>query len=175
MKLSTRSRYGTRILLELARHADDTPVQVSLISRKQGIPVKYLEQLIRILKKAELVTSVRGPKGGHMLTKRPSEITLGQLVRLFEGQTELVRCISEPEKCAMSDDCRVRLAWKKATGALYGILDAITIEDIMQTNPAAAILDHEDPLDPACDPDGCWYEEDGLADFRPCHPIIPQE
>jgi Rrf2 family protein len=138
MKLSTRSRYGTRILLELARSAKDRPVQVSEISRRQGIPVKYLEQLIRILKRARLVRSVRGPKGGHLLTKVPSEITLGQLVRLFEGQTDLVACVGEPDQCDMSDECRVRLAWVKANEALYAILDAITIEQILQSEPSSS-------------------------------------
>jgi Rrf2 family protein len=130
MKLSTRSRYGTRILLELARHYDDGPVQIGEISRRQGISVKYLEQLIRPLKKAKLVTSVRGPKGGHMLAKLPEEITLGQIVRLFESQSVLVECVSCPEKCSMSDDCQVRLAWKEATDVLYQSLDATTISDL---------------------------------------------
>jgi Rrf2 family transcriptional regulator, iron-sulfur cluster assembly transcription factor len=168
MKLSTRSRYGTRILLELSRRGVEKPVQVSQISKKQGIPVKYLEQLIRILKQAGLVTSVRGPKGGHIMTKHPSEITLGQLVRLFEGQTELVVCISEPEKCAMSDDCRVRLAWMKATEALYQILDATTIEDVMQTNPAEVSLNTTESSAFAGNPENCWREEEGLADCLPC-------
>ena len=142
MRLSTRSRYGTRLVLELSRSGyERRPVQVSEISRKQGIPAKYLEQLSRILKQAKLVKSVRGPKGGHILTKSPSEITLGQLVRLFEEQPELVVCISEPEKCTMSDDCRVRLAWMGATQALYGVLDVITIQDILQMDPAATVLD----------------------------------
>ena len=132
MKLSTRSRYGARIILELACRIDDGPVQVSEISDSQQISVKYLEQLIRTLKQAQFVTSVRGPKGGHMLTKNPDEITLGQIVRLFEGQSELVECISTPENCAMAVDCRVRLAWKDATQALYTSLDGITIADLMK-------------------------------------------
>ena len=132
MKLSTRSRYGARIVLELARRIDEGPVQVSEISNSQQISVKYLEQLIRTLKQAGLVTSVRGPKGGHMLTKNPDEITLGQLVRLFEGQTDLVECISTPENCPMAVDCSVRLAWKDATRALYRSLDGITIADLMK-------------------------------------------
>ena len=132
MKLSTRSRYGARIVLELARRIDDGPVQVGEISNSQQISVKYLEQLIRTLKQAKFVTSVRGPKGGHILMKNPHEITLGQIVRLFEGQSELVECISTPENCPMAVDCRVRLAWKDATKALYRSLDSITIADLMK-------------------------------------------
>ena len=131
MKLSTRSRYGARILVDLARHKDQGPVQMSEISKRQDISVKYLEQLIRPLKQANLVTSVRGPKGGHLLAENPENISLGQVVRLFEGQIDLVECISFPEKCPMSDDCQVRLAWRDATEVLYDKLDATTISDLM--------------------------------------------
>jgi Rrf2 family iron-sulfur cluster assembly transcriptional regulator len=131
MKLSTRSRYGARILVDLARHKDQGPVQMSEISKRQNISVKYLEQLIRPLKQANLVTSVRGPKGGHLLAKNPEDISLGQVVRLFEGQADLVECISFPEKCPMSDDCQLRLAWRDATEVLYEKLDATTISVLM--------------------------------------------
>jgi Rrf2 family protein len=131
MKLSTRSRYGARILVDLARHKDQGPIQMSEISKRQDISVKYLEQLIRPLKQANLVTSVRGPKGGHLLAKNPEDISLGQVVRLFEGQADLVECVSFPEKCPMSDDCQLRLAWRDATEVLYEKLDATTISVLM--------------------------------------------
>ena len=134
MKLSTRSRYGARILVDLARHNGQGPVQIGEISKRQDISVKYLEQLIRPLKQASMVTSVRGPKGGHMLAKDPADITLGQIVRLFEGQAELVECISNPEQCNMADDCQVRLAWKEATRVLYEKLDSTTISDLIPEN-----------------------------------------
>ena len=134
MKLSTRSRYGARILVDLARHNNQGPVQIGEISKRQDISVKYLEQLIRPLKQASLVNSVRGPKGGHMLAKNPEEITLGQIVRLFEGQSELVECISNPDHCNMSDDCQVRLAWKDATRVLYEKLDSTSIADLLDGN-----------------------------------------
>jgi Rrf2 family iron-sulfur cluster assembly transcriptional regulator len=131
MKLSTRSRYGSRILVDLAKHQHLGPVQIGNISQRQGVSVKYLEQLIRPLKKAGWVTSVRGPKGGHMLAKRPEDITLGQIVRLFEVQTDLVACVSSPENCHLSIDCKIRLAWKAAAQALYQKLDATTIADLV--------------------------------------------
>jgi len=131
MKLSTRSRYGARILVDLARHNGQGPVQIGEISKRQDISVKYLEQLIRPLNQASMVTSVRGPNGGHLLAKNPEEISLGQIVRLFEGQSELVECISNPEQCNMSDDCQVRLAWKDATRVLYEKLDSTSIADLL--------------------------------------------
>ena len=131
MKLSTRSRYGTRLMLDLARNFRHSPVQLAGIAQRQNVSIKYLEQIIRPLKKAKLVTSVRGPKGGHLLSERPEKITLGQVVRLFEGQADLVECVSFPERCPMSDDCQVRLAWRDATRVLYEKLDATTIADLM--------------------------------------------
>jgi Rrf2 family protein len=136
MKLSTRSRYGARILVDLARNSNQGPVQIGEISKRQEISVKYLEQLIRPLKQANLVNSVRGPKGGHLLAVKPEDVTLGQIVRLFEGQSELVECISNPQKCSMSDDCQVRLAWGDATRVLYEKLDNTTIADLMEANPS---------------------------------------
>lgn len=130
MKLSTRSRYGTRLLVDLARHNDGAPIQIGEISKRQEISVKYLEQLIRPLKKAGLVTSVRGARGGHMLAKKPENIKLGDIVRLFETHTDLVDCVGRPDTCPMSDDCRVRLAWQEATQVLYRQLDSVTIADL---------------------------------------------
>ena len=132
MKLSTRSRYGTRILIELAMNRDKGPVQISEISSRQKISVKYCEQLIRPLKQDELVISVRGPKGGHILNKNPNKITLGEVVRLFEGQSDLVHCVSSPEDCARASDCQVRLVWQEATRALYESLDKTTIADLLK-------------------------------------------
>ncbi|MBU1344081.1 MAG: Rrf2 family transcriptional regulator [Proteobacteria bacterium] len=134
MKLSTKTRYGARILIELALQLDQGAVQVSKIASRQKIPVKYLEQLLRTLKLAGIVKSVRGPKGGHLLAKDPDSISLGQIVRLFEGQTDLVDCISFPEKCDMASECLVRHAWYDATTALYEKLDGISIADLIDDN-----------------------------------------
>ena len=111
MKLSTRSRYGARILVDLARHNDQGPVQIGEISKRQDISVKYLEQLIRPLKQASMVNSVRGPKGGHMLAKKPEEITLGQIVRLFEGAEG--RCRGGDRTCEIRIPCPFRQAERR--------------------------------------------------------------
>ena len=80
MKLSTRGRYGTRMMLDLGLHRDEGPVQIGEIARRLSISVKYLEQLIIPLKKADFITSVRGPKGGHMLAVSPEDVTVGDIV-----------------------------------------------------------------------------------------------
>ena len=131
MKLTTKTRYGTRLLLDLALHHDQGAVRVGEISSRQNISVKYLEQLIRPLKKAGLVGSIRGPKGGHYLTKDPETITLGQITRLFEGSGDLVECINDSDKCLKTDECVVRKAWIKAAQALFDQLDSITIANLM--------------------------------------------
>ena len=131
MKLSTKTRYGTRILIDLALKINQGTVQVRKISLSQNIPVKYLEQILRTLKQAGFVKSVRGPKGGHLLAKKPDEISLGQIVRLFEGQADLVACTSSPEKCDMAADCLVRDAWQEATSVLYKNLDNISIANLI--------------------------------------------
>lgn len=119
--------------MELARRDGEKPIQVSEIARVQKIPVKYLEQLIRTLKKAGLITSVRGSKGGHQLDRPPESITIGQLVRLFEGQADLVACVSSPDQCQMAEECPVRTVWIEATEAMYEKLDSVTIADLICT------------------------------------------
>jgi len=131
MKLSTKSRYGTRILVDLSLQDKNKPVQVSQISKRQGITVKYVEQILRPLKKEGYVSSVRGAKGGYIIAKNPQKITLGQIVKLFEPHADIIECISQPEICDLSTDCNVRLAWEKANLAFFESLDAITIDDIV--------------------------------------------
>jgi len=130
MKLSTRSRYGTRMMLDLAQHYGESPVQIGDIAKRQDISVKYLEQLIIPLKKANYIKSVRGPKGGHVLTKPPEEITIGEIVDLLEGGINLSHCVENPDICDRSETCLTRGIWETATNAMYQKLNAITLSDI---------------------------------------------
>ncbi len=148
MKLSTKTRYGTRILIELALKINEGPVQVSKIAASQKIPVKYLEQILRTLKLAGIVKSMRGPKGGHLLDKKPEDLSLGQIVRLFEGQTDLVECVSSPEKCDMASECLVRNAWYDATSVLYEKLDGISIADLIGGKNKKSVCIPLCPVDP---------------------------
>ena len=133
MKLSTRSRYGTRMMLDMAQHYDQGPIQIGDIAKRQDISVKYLEQLIIPLKKANYVESVRGPKGGHMLAKPPEEVTVGEIVELLEGGINLARCIESPEICDRSDTCLTRGVWEEATRAMYDKLNSITLSKMIKT------------------------------------------
>ena len=93
MKLSTRGRYGTRLMIELAKNFGKGPVNLTEISKNQGISVKYLEQIIIPLKKAKLIKSVRGPKGGHELSAPPDKIFLWQILTHLESHLTVVDCV----------------------------------------------------------------------------------
>ena len=131
MKLSTRSRYGTRMMLDLAQHYDEGPVQIGNVSKRENISVKYLEQLIIPLKKANFIKSVRGPKGGHMLAKPPEAITVGEIVRVLEGGINLSSCIENPEVCDRTSDCLTRGLWEETTKAMYEKLNSATLSKMI--------------------------------------------
>ena len=132
MKLSARSRYGTRMMVDLARHYDQGPVQIRDIAKRQDISVKYLEQLIIPLKKAGFIDSVRGPKGGHLLSRPPETITAGEIVRVLEPQTGLVQCIEHPQECERVGKCPTRRLWETATRAFYDQLNGVTLAELVQ-------------------------------------------
>ena len=132
MKLSTRGRYGMRLMLELASNHGQGPLSMSAISRRQDIPVKYLEQLIIPLKKQGLIDSVRGPKGGHMLTRSPSEISVWEVVNLLETRVLLLDCLSDPEVCDHVEECLIRPVWGKAYEAMKRIFEDTTLQDILR-------------------------------------------
>ena len=102
MRLSTRTRYGTRLMLDMAQHYQKGPLHLAEVAQRQGISVKYLEQIIIPLKKAHYITSVRGPKGGHLLAKPPEKITVGEIVSLLEEGTQLVDCVGQADVCQRS-------------------------------------------------------------------------
>ena len=131
MKLSTRSRYGTRLVLDLAKRFSDGPVKIGDIARREGISVKYLEQLVIPLKQANFIKSVRGPKGGHMLSRPPEVITVGDVVKTFEGGTNLTVCVKDPHKCERSPDCLTRDIWEAASKAMYDKLDSMTLAGLL--------------------------------------------
>ena len=138
MKLSTRSRYGTRLLLDMAQHYDQGPIQLGEIAKRQEISVKYLEQIIIPLKKANYVLSVRGPKGGHFLARPPEDINLGEIVALLEEGPSLVECSEHAEVCQRSNICPTRLIWKEVAQAMFDKLAAITLADLAERARAGA-------------------------------------
>lgn len=136
MKLSARSRYGTRMMVDLAQNYNKGPVQLSSIARRQDISIKYLEQLIIPLKKANFIKSVRGPKGGHMLAKPPTDISIGEIVKVLEDKASLSGCIDNPELCDRTDFCPTRGIWEIATKAMFNKLNSVTLSDVIKGQSA---------------------------------------
>ncbi len=131
MKLSAKSRYGTLLMLDMAQHYQQGPIHLAQVATRQGISVKYLEQIIIPLKKADYIRSVRGPKGGHALALAPEEITVGEIVALLEEGTSLAECAHNDKVCERSQSCLTRGLWKEAGQALFDKLYSITLADVM--------------------------------------------
>jgi Rrf2 family protein len=132
MKLSTKSRYGTRLLLDMAQHYNQGPIQLGDIAKRQEISLKYLEQIIIPLKKAHFIETVRGPKGGHILARPPAEITLAEIVSLLEESVSLVECTDNAGICQRAETCPTRLIWKEMAQAMLGLLKSITLADLVE-------------------------------------------
>jgi Rrf2 family iron-sulfur cluster assembly transcriptional regulator len=143
VKLSTKSRYGTRLMLDMAQHYGDGPIHLANVARRQGISVKYLEQIIIPLKKASYIQSVRGPKGGHQLAKPPAEITVGEIVALLEEGATLAECTEDADVCERSSICPTRLIWKEAAQAMFDKLNTITLADLLHQGQAPAAAAQE--------------------------------
>jgi Rrf2 family transcriptional regulator, iron-sulfur cluster assembly transcription factor len=132
MKLSTRSRYGTRLMLDMAQHYQDGPIHLSDVAKRQDVSVKYLEQIIIPLKKAGYIKSVRGPKGGHFLSRPPEEISVKEIVALLEEGTSLVECCEDASVCERVSICPTRLIWEEAAAAMFDRLGTITLADLAE-------------------------------------------
>lgn len=128
MKLSTKGRYATRILLCISRLEGDQPVPKKRISEQEGISTDYIEQIIVPLKNAGLVTSVRGLRGGFRLAKKASEITVYDILAASEGDINLVGCLSEG--CSRSDTCVVQRVWQGASDVLREYFSKITLREL---------------------------------------------
>lgn len=131
MKLSTKSRYGTRFLIELAAHYNEGPIRISYIAERQGISVKYLEQVIVPLRKANLIKSIRGRNGGHMLARPPEEIRMGDVLVVLEEGIDITGCINNPDTCKRSVSCKSRDLWEIATAAMYDKLNSLKLSEMV--------------------------------------------
>jgi Rrf2 family protein len=132
MKLSTRTRYGTRALLDLALHAGEGLVLLKDIARRQEVSLPYLEHLITPLIAAGLVKSTRGARGGVLLLKPPSEIKLSEVVQLLEGSIAPVDCVNDPKVCHRSASCVTRDIWSEMKRAMNGVLESTTLQDLVE-------------------------------------------
>jgi Rrf2 family protein len=131
MKLSTRTRYGVRAVLELAANQGERPMQIKTIAHRQGISLKYLEQLMAILKSAGFVRSVRGAKGGYILAKEANQIKLSDIFNALEGPVTTVECVENENYCARAADCAARQVWAEVQQAIEKILQSMTLQDLV--------------------------------------------
>ncbi len=131
MKLSTRFRYGTRLILELASNYARGPVFLKDISNTQEISLKYLGQIVIKLKSAGIVGSTRGAHGGYYLAKHPGDIKLSEIIEALDGPFILVECIDKPEKCSRHEGCVTRVFWMDINRKFYNTFDSITVQDLL--------------------------------------------
>ncbi len=132
MKLSTRTRYGTRALLELALHEGEGPVFLKDIAARQRISLSYLEHLIAPLIAGGIIHSVKGPKGGIALAKKSSDIKLIEVTQLLEGSLAPVECVDHPEMCKRATKCAARDVWNELKTAMDEVLEATTLQDLAE-------------------------------------------
>ena len=137
MKLSTRGRYGIHAMYDLALNYGEPPQCIKAIADRQNIPEAYLEQLIASLRRAELVTSVRGAQGGYRLARPPEEITVGEVLRTLEGGLNLVDCLLEEDACGKSCACPSRIVWMKLRDGVNRVVDGITLKDMIEDYESA--------------------------------------
>ena len=133
MKLSTKSTYGLRAMLHIALNINNGPVSITGIAKSEGISVTYLEQLLNTLKHKDLLKSVRGPKGGYVLAKKISAITVADIVSALEGDIYPVHCIGSGRKtaaCKNKSGCVPKIVWLKLARAIHDCLGAITLEHL---------------------------------------------
>ncbi len=132
MRLSTRTRYGVRALVDLAFHNGEGPMLLKDIARRQQISSMYLVHLITPLVTAGIVGSIRGAKGGIWLAKPPSAVKLSEVIQLLEGSIAPVECVNDASSCPRSNFCATRDVWDELKQAMDGVLESTTLQDLVE-------------------------------------------
>lgn len=132
MILTKMTRFGTRAVFDIAYNASGLPVQVKDIAQRQELPLKFLEQIFHKFKKADFIKSIRGPHGGYVLTKDPSEITVGDIVRAVDEQLDLVCCVSDSRTCNRAEQCPTKPVWEETSRRVQEYLNSVTIADLCE-------------------------------------------
>ncbi len=140
MKISMKADYGIRALLDLAEHDGGEPVPSHDIAARQFIPGPFLDQLLMTLRRAGLVRSTRGPRGGHVLGRAAGAITLAHAIDVLDGQAAQMECFTTPETCERSMGCGIRTALMRAEAAARCVLEGTTIADMTDEHRAAGVF-----------------------------------
>ncbi|CCX88845.1 iron-sulfur cluster assembly transcription factor IscR [Clostridium sp. CAG:590] len=135
MKLSTKGRYGLRAMIDLADYSEEMPQSIACIAARQSISDSYLEQLMAKLKKAGLITSIRGAQGGYVLAKPSKEISVGDILRALEDLSP-VNCVGlkGEQACGGSDTCVTRNVWKRIDDSIQHAVDSIFLDELVEDN-----------------------------------------
>jgi Rrf2 family transcriptional regulator, cysteine metabolism repressor len=147
LQVSTKGEYGVRIMVDLARHYSERPRSLTDIAQTEMLPLPYLEQLAKLLREADppLITSTRGAHGGYKLSRNPTDITMGEILRVLEGPIAPMICATEGEMtqiCGFLDSCRIKHLWAKVRDAVAHTIDTMTLAD-MVGNPGDFLGDPE--------------------------------
>ncbi len=146
MRFSSRELYGLKAVVEMARCYSEGPVSLALIARVRKLPLPYLEQIIPLLRKAGIVVSVRGVKGGYRLARPPDKISVGDVLRALEGERFSIPCPLGSTNCAVTSggcccpqgrECSTWELWNKTQSLLFSLLDGVTIADLAKNIPPA--------------------------------------
>ena len=141
MKVSSRGEYGVRAMVALAKHHGQGPMSIAAVSKSSAIPAAYLEQLIGPLRRAGLVESRRGARGGYQLTRSPELVRVGEVYRVMEGPVAPMDCVSEDlseQTCPLIDGCETRPVWVRMRDAIVDSLDSMTLADLIAQSPRRA-------------------------------------
>jgi|YNPNPStandDraft_1061719.scaffolds.fasta_scaffold82766_2 Rrf2 family protein len=136
MRLSTKSRYGTRAVLDIALYEHEGPVTLNDIARRQHLSKKYLGQIVTRLLAAGILESMRGPHGGYVLARDPASIRVAEIIRVLEGSVSPVRCVEVPASCRRTKTCVTRQVWATLTQSIESAMDGISIADLVEQHKA---------------------------------------
>lgn len=137
MKVSTRGRYALRVLIDLAEHNNGSYIPMKDVAARQELSLKYLERIVPTLTKAKLIAGVHGKGGGYKLTRSPEEYSVGEVLRLTEGDLAPVACLApDAEPCPRAVECRTLKMWQGFYDMTNKYFDGISIADLAQTETA---------------------------------------
>ncbi len=132
MMISTKGRYALRVMIDLAEHQTEGYTPLKEIAKRQNISEKYLENILKVLVRSQLLEGLRGKRGGYRLTRTPEQYSIGTILSLTEESLAPVACLdSGAPACDMSPRCRTLPMWKKLDQMIRGVLDGITLADLM--------------------------------------------
>lgn len=137
MMISTKGRYALRVLIDLAEHNDGGYIPMKDVAQRQELSLKYLERILPVLTKNKLVTGIHGKGGGYRLNRKPDEYTVGEVLRLTEGNLAPVSCLEcDAAPCQRAAECRTLKMWTKFHEMTNAYFDSITLAELMQTETA---------------------------------------